>query len=41
VMRQTGLVEKIGRENFAGDIFIALEIAKKHLDKAQPTQSRT
>jgi SulP family sulfate permease len=32
VMRQTGLVEKIGRENFARDIFTALETAKRHLD---------
>ncbi len=29
VMRQTGLVEKVGRENFAKDIFGALEIARK------------
>ena len=27
-MRQSGLVEKVGRENFAGDIFKALEIAR-------------
>lgn len=31
VMRQSGLVEKIGRKKFAGDIFAALEIAKKYL----------
>jgi SulP family sulfate permease len=33
VMRQSGLVEMVGRENFAGDIFAALEIAEKHLAK--------
>jgi SulP family sulfate permease len=32
VMRQSGLVEVVGRENFAGDIFSALEIAKRHLE---------
>jgi SulP family sulfate permease len=32
VMRRSGLVEKVGRENFAGDIFIALETARKYLD---------
>ena len=31
VMRQSGLVEKVGRQNFAGDIFIALERAGKYL----------
>ena len=31
VMRKSGLVEKVGRKNFAGDIFAALEIAKKYL----------
>lgn len=33
VMRQSGFVEMIGREHFAGDIFAALEIAEKHLEK--------
>jgi SulP family sulfate permease len=32
VMRTSGLVEMIGRKNFAGDIFGALEIARKHLN---------
>jgi sulfate permease, SulP family len=31
VMRQSGFVELVGREHFAGDIFKALEIAEKHL----------
>jgi len=31
VMRQSGLVDEVGRKNFAGDIFAALEIAKKYL----------
>jgi len=31
VMRQSGFVNLVGRENFAGDIFAALEIAKAHL----------
>lgn len=31
VMRQSGLVELVGKKNFAGDIFGALEIAKRHL----------
>ncbi|HEV8590722.1 MAG TPA: sulfate permease [Pyrinomonadaceae bacterium] len=32
VMRTSGLVEMIGRKNFAGDVFGALEIARKHLN---------
>lgn len=32
VMRQSGLVELVGKKNFAGDIFGALEIAKRHLE---------
>ena len=32
VMRTSGLVDVIGRKNFAGDIFGALEIARKHLN---------
>jgi SulP family sulfate permease len=31
VMRQSGFVELVGRKNFAGDIFGALEIAEKYL----------
>ncbi len=33
VMRQSGLVEKVGRENFAKDVFSALEIAKKRMEQ--------
>jgi len=33
VMRQSGLVEKIGRENFAKDVFSAIELARKHMEK--------
>ena len=31
VMRNSGFVEVVGRKNFAGDIFGALEIARRHL----------
>lgn len=31
VMQQSGFVDRIGAENFAPDIFAALEIAKRHL----------
>ena len=31
VMRNSGVVELVGRKNFAGDIFGALEIARRHL----------
>jgi SulP family sulfate permease len=31
VMRRSGFVDVVGRRNFAGDIFGALEIAKRHL----------
>jgi SulP family sulfate permease len=31
VMRKTGFVETVGRKHFAGDIFSALEIAKRHI----------
>ncbi|MEP6847716.1 MAG: SulP family inorganic anion transporter [Acidobacteriota bacterium] len=31
VMRQTGFVKKAGRENFAADIFAALETAREHM----------
>jgi hypothetical protein len=37
-MRQTGFVEKVGRNNFAGDIFTALVIAKQHLDSPAAKQ---
>jgi len=32
VMRSSGLVETVGRGNFAGDIFAALSIAKRHVE---------
>jgi SulP family sulfate permease len=32
VMRRSGFVELVGKKNFAGDIFGALEIAKRHLE---------
>jgi len=35
VMRKTGFVETVGRENFAGDIFAALEFAKRHLGQME------
>lgn len=31
VMRKSGLVEKIGKKNFAHDIFAALDIARQHI----------
>jgi SulP family sulfate permease len=31
VMRSSGFVETVGRKHFAGDIFAALDIAKRHL----------
>lgn len=31
VMRQSGFVELVGKKNFAGDIFGAIEIARRHL----------
>lgn len=33
VMQQSGFVDRIGAENFAPDIFAALEIAKRHLEE--------
>ena len=39
VMRQSGFVEVAGKKNFAGDIFIALEIAKKYLEFKDDTPS--
>ena len=35
VMRKSGLVDMIGRKNFAGDVFGAIEIAKRHLLQTQ------
>ncbi len=32
VMRKSGFVEMVGRQNFAGDIFAALEIARTYID---------
>jgi sulfate permease, SulP family len=32
VMRRSGFVDKVGRKDFAADIFAALEVAKAHLD---------
>jgi anti-anti-sigma regulatory factor len=39
VMRTSGLVEMIGKKNFAGDIFAALEIARKHLNPGSISNS--
>jgi SulP family sulfate permease len=33
VMRSTGFVELVNKKNFAPDIFVALEIAKNHMEK--------
>ena len=35
VMRKSGLVETVGRRNFAGDIFRGIEISKQHLSVSQ------
>ena len=35
VMRKSGLVETVGRRNFAGDIFGAIKIAKSYLSVSQ------
>jgi SulP family sulfate permease len=35
VMRKSGFVETVGRDKFAGDIFAALEIATRHLQKLE------
>ena len=41
VMRKSGLVETVGRKNFAGDIFAALEIAESHIGAtSQDTEER-
>ena len=34
-MQNSGLVEAIGSEHFAADIFAALEMAKNHLDASK------
>ena len=39
VMRQSGFVELVGKENFAGDIFAAIEIAVCNLRTSQADQS--
>lgn len=36
VMRRSGLVAKVGRKNFAGDIFGAIETAREHLAEKAP-----
>lgn len=36
VMRQSGLIDKVGKKNFAGDIFGALEIAQKYVLSDEP-----
>jgi len=40
VMRKSGFIESIGRKNFAGDIFAAIEIAKAHLDAIDLEKTR-
>jgi SulP family sulfate permease len=35
VMRKSGFVETVGRKHFAGDVFGALEIAKRHLTELE------
>ena len=35
VMENSGFVELVGKDNFAADIFSALEIAKRHLEKKE------
>jgi len=40
VMRRSGFVEIVGKKNFAGDIFGALEIAKRHLDAVDIEKTR-
>lgn len=40
VMRQSGFVEMVGRKNFAGDIFAALEIAKTYIDSIDLERTR-
>ncbi len=40
VLRKSGFVEKVGRKNFAGDIFAALEIAKAYIDSIDIERTR-
>ncbi len=40
VMRQSGFVEKVGENNFAPDIFAALEKAREHLDNIDTERTR-
>lgn len=40
VMRKSGFVDVVGRKNFAGDIFAAIEIAKAHLDSIDLEKTR-
>ena len=40
VMRKSGFVDVVGRKNFAGDIFAAIEIAKSHLDSIDLEKTR-
>ncbi|MBK7392516.1 MAG: sulfate permease [Chloracidobacterium sp.] len=40
VMRKSGFVERVGRKNFAGDVFAALEIARAHLDSIDLEKTR-
>lgn len=40
VMRKSGFVETVGRQNFAGDIFAALEIARTYIDDTKIEHTR-
>jgi sulfate permease, SulP family len=40
VMRKSGFVDRVGRKNFAADIFAALEVAKSHLDSIDLERTR-
>jgi SulP family sulfate permease len=40
VMRKSGFVDKVGKKNFAGDIFAALEIAKAQIDAIDLERTR-
>ncbi|HRI04576.1 MAG TPA: sulfate permease [Pyrinomonadaceae bacterium] len=40
VMRKSGFVERVGRKNFAGDVFAALEVARAHLDSIDLERTR-
>jgi len=39
VMRKSGFVDLVDRNNFAPDLFAALEIAKKHIESPEPDNS--